>query len=419
MSERRYKKLKTAPQLKHLLEQHYLAAKYFHLGKPIAWVTSGAPVEIIRALDLFPVYPENYGALCGTRGASADLCQVAEACGYSPDLCAYARSSVGMMHDAKHAPLGGLPRPDMLITCSNICGTVLKWYEAAARHYNAPLFILDTPFIHADDGEPTAHAIGYVAAQLEALIAFLEKQTRRKLSKEKLLETALLSSEAASLWRDVREACRARPSPLNAPDLFLNMAPIVTLRGTKECVQFYRALKEEIAERVAHKVSAVPEEKYRLLWDNIAIWHHLYKFYNYFVDYGACFVVDTYTGGWAMKTLAPAVTASAGVEGGEPIAALARTYTQVFLNQGLRVRARDMAGLITRFDADGFVMHSNRSCKPYSVGQYDIRRIVTEQTGKPGLMIEADHSDPRSYDDEAIQARIQTFMEGLKEMPRA
>ena len=78
-----------------------------------------------------------------------------------------------------------------------------------------------------------------------------------------------------------------------------------------------------------------------------------------------------------------------------------------------------MADLITRFDADGFVMHSNRSCKPYSVGQYDIRRIVTEQTGRPGLVIEADHSDPRSYDDEAIQARIQTFMEGLKERVRA
>jgi len=406
MSEKRYKELKTAPQLKRLQEQHYLEAKRAHPGKPIAWVTSGAPVEIVRALDILPVYPENYGALCGVRGASAGLCQVAEARGYSPDLCAYARSSVGMMNDAEHAPLGGLPRPDVLITCSNICGTVLKWYEAAARHYHAPLFIVDTPFIHADDGEPTPHAVGYVAAQLEEMVAFLETHTQRELSKEKLVETVHLASEAVSLWRDVRESCRAHPSPLNGPDLFMNMAPIVILRGTEGCVHFYRALKEEINERVAHKVSALPEEKYRLLWDNIAIWHHLYQFYSHFVEYGACFVVDTYTGGWVMK-----------MDGGEPIESLARTYTQVFLNQGLQVRARDMADLIKRFDVDGFVMHSNRSCKPYSVGQYDIRRIVTEQTGKPGLMIEADHSDPRSYDDEALQARIQTFMEGLASRP--
>jgi hypothetical protein len=44
---------------------------------------------------------------------------------------------------------------------------------------------------------------------------------------------------------------------------------------------------------------------------------------------------------------------------------------------------------------------------------------VAEQTRKPGLVIEADHSDPRSYDDEAVRARIQTFMEGLKERARA
>ncbi len=404
MAERRYKKLKTAPYLRRLLEQHYTSAKYFRFGKPLAWLTSGAPVEIIRAMGIVPVYPENYGALCGARGGALALCQTAETHGYSPDLCAYARSSVGMMLDAKSAPLGGLPRPDVLITCSNICGTVLKWYEAAARHYGAPLFILDTPFIHEESGEPTPHAVAYVAAQLEEMIAFLEQRTRRKLSKEKLLETASLASDAVNLWRDVRELCRARPSPLNAPDLFLNMAPIVILRGTKECVQFYRALKEQVAERVAQKVSALPEEKYRLLWDNIAIWHHLYRFYNFFVAYGACFVVDTYTGGWAMR-----------MDGGEPIEALARTYTSVFLNQSLQTRARDMVDLVERFEVDGFVMHSNRSCKPYSVGQYDIRRIVTERTGRPGLIIEADHCDPRAYAEEPIKAQIQTFMEGLKE----
>ena len=133
MSEKRYKKLKTAPHLQRLLQQHYASAKYLRFGKPLAWITSGAPVEILSAMDIAVVYPENYGALCGARGGSAALCQVAEAHGYSGDLCSYARSSVGMMYEPKNAPLGGLPRPDLLITCGNICGTVLKWYQAAAR----------------------------------------------------------------------------------------------------------------------------------------------------------------------------------------------------------------------------------------------------------------------------------------------
>lgn len=402
MAEKRYKRLETNSQLQRLLQFHYLSVKYLRFGRPLAWVTSGAPVEVLRSMGIPVVYPENYGALCGARGASEALCQVAESRGYSGDLCSYARSSMGMMYDPKQSPLGGLPRPDLLITCGNICGTVLKWYEAAARFYDAPLFLLDTPFVYAPDGEPTPHAISYVSAQLHDMVAFLEKNTGRKLSERKLLETARLSAEAITLWRQVRELCRAHPSPLNAPDLFLNMAPIVTLRGTKQAVQFYRALKAEVEARVAQRVSAVPEERYRLLWDNIALWHHLYRFYTTFTDYGACFVVDTYTGGWSMH-----------LAEGEPFQELARVYTKIFLNQSFQVRARLMIDAVKDYQVDGFVMHSNRSCKPYSVGQFDIQRLVTQATGKPGLVIEADHSDPRAYSEEAVRARIQTFMETL------
>jgi benzoyl-CoA reductase/2-hydroxyglutaryl-CoA dehydratase subunit BcrC/BadD/HgdB len=58
-------------------------------------------------------------------------------------------------------------------------------------------------------------------------------------------------------------------------------------------------------------------------------------------------------------------------------------------------------------------MHSNRSCKPYSLGQYDMKRLVSERTGRPGLIIEADHCDPRAYAEEPIKTRVQAFMETL------
>lgn len=402
MSEKRYKKLRTAQDLQRLMEGHYRQIKLFRFGRPLAWVTSGAPVEILRAMDILVVYPENYGALCGAQGVGAMLCQVAEARGYAQDLCSYAKESLGAIYEAKRAPLGGLPRPDLLVCCTNICGTVLKWYETLARYYNAPLFIIDTPFIHEDHGRPQDHALAYVLAQLQDFIAWLEKHTRRRLKPDRLRQVAELAAEATMLWSDIRDLCRARPSPLNAPDLFVNMAPIVTLRGTKEAVEFYGKLKAEVEERVSKGIGAIPEERYRLLWDNIAIWPRLYRFYKQFVDYGACFVVDTYTGGWAMP-----------LEGKEPLEAIARAYTQVFLNQSLRLRAERMAQMVRDFAVDGFVMHSNRSCKPYSLGQYDIKRIVAEDTGVPGLILEADHCDLRLYADESLRNRIQAFMEAL------
>jgi benzoyl-CoA reductase/2-hydroxyglutaryl-CoA dehydratase subunit BcrC/BadD/HgdB len=58
-------------------------------------------------------------------------------------------------------------------------------------------------------------------------------------------------------------------------------------------------------------------------------------------------------------------------------------------------------------------MHSNRSCKPYSLGQYDIMRQVSQRSGVPGVIIEADMCDSRVYSEEQVKTRIQAFMETL------
>ena len=56
-------------------------------------------------------------------------------------------------------------------------------------------------------------------------------------------------------------------------------------------------------------------------------------------------------------------------------------------------------------------MHANRSCKPYSLSQLDLKREVTRLTGKPGLMIEADHTDSRSYAPKQVEKQIELFLE--------
>lgn len=397
---KKYKRLAAAKDLNHLMTRYYAKSKVVGKVRPMAWVTSGAPIEILVAMGVTSVYPENYGALCGARGASVGLCQIAEARGYSPDLCSYARGHIGSVLDGRGAPMGGLPKPDLLVAGNNVCSTVVKWYEALARRYNVPLFVLDTPYQHGL--EMAEHTTQYVAAQLEEFIAWVTRHTGRKLKDKKLVEVLARSNQAVALWSDVRELCRAKPSPLNAPDLFVNMAPIVVLRGTKDAVNYYRKLKAEVEERVAKGIGAIPEERYRLLWDNIAIWYKLYRLFGMFVDYGACFVVDTYTNAWSLS-----------VDVSEPIEGLARTYASVYINQSVQARAEMMVDLVQRFEVDGMVMHSNRSCKPYSLGQYDMKRIVTERTGVPGLIIEADMTDSRAYADAPIRNRIQAFMETL------
>ncbi len=368
--------------------------------RPLAYVTSGAPVEILEAMGILTLYPENYGALCGARKAAVSLCRIAEASGYPADLCSYARSHIGAALRPKEAPLRGLPRPDLLICCNNICGTVLKWYQALASLYDAPLFVLDVPFQRTTPAEP--HIVSYVAEQLRELVAWLEAHTGRRLSSRRFHATLARSREAIALWQEILTYGAHRPSPLNVPDLFIAMAPIVTLRGTGRALRCYHHLKAELAKRVAQGIGAVPGERHRLLWDNIAIWYRLYRFFRPFMDTGACFVADTYTNAW---TIAP--------DPEEPLAGLARAYTGVFINVDLPTRLRTIAGLARRFQVDGIVMHANRSCKPFSMAQSDIRDRLREELGLPILILEADQCDERLYNEGAIRERVAAFLEML------
>ncbi len=403
--KRRYLPLKSTKELKRTMGRYYAFSKYHRfwgkpLGRKLAWVTSGAPVELLRAFKIHPVYPEQYGAICSTNKATAALCQAAEGAGYSQDLCSYARSHIGSVLRPDLAPMQGLPKPDLLVACNNICGTVLKWYEALARHFNVPLLVLDTPFLA---GNLTEHAKAYVVEQLKGMVSSLEEITGRKLDERELGKQMGRSAEITTLWRDIRRLCRARPSPLNAPDLFIHMAPIVVLRGAPQGTAYYRKLKQEVSQRAAAGQGALEKEKVRLVWDNIAIWPRLFGFFRLFSERGACFVTDTYTGGWAME-----------ISQGDPLESLAATYTEVFLNRSPEFRARQLIELIRDYNADGFVMHSNRSCKPYSLVQEVIRKRVTRETGVPGLMIEADMADPRAYAEEPVRNRVQAFLESLE-----
>jgi benzoyl-CoA reductase/2-hydroxyglutaryl-CoA dehydratase subunit BcrC/BadD/HgdB len=397
---RPYRKLENAKTLNRLMTAYYLQARYEGRVRPMAWLTSGAPVEILEALRIATVYPENYGALCGAQRAATALCQVAEAEGFSQDLCSYARTSIGALDAPVQAPLGGLPAPDLLICTNNICGTVVKWYQLLAERFGVPLFMLDVPYVH--DETPPDHAIAYVTEQLQEMIGWLTEHTGRRLDLGQFNRVLQRSNHAVSLWREIRELCKAKPSPLNAPDLFVTMAPIVVLRGTRRAVWFYERLKREVAARIRRGEGAVVNERVRLLWDNIAIWPRLFGLFGEFLKYGACFVVDTYTNAWSVS-----------VEMDEPIRGLARTYTTVWINQQLPNRAHAMAHMVRDFGADGVVFHSNRSCKPYSLGQYDLRRMLEQETGVPSLVLEADMCDTRAFAESQLNTRIQAFMESL------
>jgi benzoyl-CoA reductase/2-hydroxyglutaryl-CoA dehydratase subunit BcrC/BadD/HgdB len=400
-TEKEKRRLHASQKMKELMTRYYIGAKMAEgSDKKIAWITSGGPVEFLIAADIIPIYPENHGAMLGASRMSVELCEVAEGLGYSRDLCSYARGDIGSAI-TKKSPIGGLPRPDFLLACNNICGTVLKWYQALSRLFNVPLFFLDTPFVHH---KLVPETLLYVRRQFEEFIAFLEEQTHKRFDRDRFIEVVRYSGESAMLWKAVLGQCAHRPSPMSCFDAFINMAPIVTLRGTKEVVDFYREMKQELQERIAQGISAVPGEKFRLLWDNIPIWYKMREHSELFASYGACLVADTYTNAWVFE----------GLETEDPLDGLARAYTTAYLNISIDLMVERVVELMSRFSVDGLVIHSNRSCKPYLLGQYDIQRIIHEKTGIPSVVIEADMTDARAYADAQVRTRVEAFMETLQ-----
>lgn len=396
-----YQPIKSTGAYRRLMMAYYFMVKHpAWFGKKVAWITSGGPVEPLYAMGVLPFYPENYGAMCGASRMSVSLCEAAEQRGYSRDLCSYALTDIGSGFTGK-GPIGRLPRPDFLICGNNICGTVIKWYEIQARALNVPLFFLDTPFIHDDLHE---HNLRYVEKQMGAYVSFLEEQMKRPFPERRFQKVVTRSYETISLWREILDLSRNRPAPFAAFDAFIHMAPIVTLRGTLWAVRYYKKLKRELEERVRTKAGAFAREEIRLIWDNIPIWYDIRNLSRLLSSNGAVLVADTYTSAWAMEE--PNLTYS--------LEAMARAYATIHLNRSLKYKIQKMANLIEKYGADGFIMHSNRSCKPYSLGQYDMRREVMRLTGKPGLIIEADHTDSRSYSPQQVEKQIRMFLEIIK-----
>jgi benzoyl-CoA reductase/2-hydroxyglutaryl-CoA dehydratase subunit BcrC/BadD/HgdB len=380
---------------------HYFQGRYADGAVPVAWVTSGFPVEVLRPLGFHAVYPENHAAVCGVRRVVTELSDAAEGRGYARDLCSYARTDLGALF-TERTPVGRLPRPDLLACCTNICQTVLYWYRSLADHLGVPLVLVDTPYVY---GEAPPHHLRYVREQLAELIDVAQRISGRTVEAETLADLTRKAREGAILWGECLAASKSRPAPWTGFDGFFHMAPIVTLRGSEECNAYYRMLRDELQDRVRRGVGGIRAERHRLLWDNLPIWFAVRELSTMLARDGFNFVCTSYTNAWA--------EAGSQVDPGDPLGSAATAYTHVILNQDLPNRLGILRRLAREYGADGAILHSDRSCKPYSIGQVDLKEKLAAELGIRVLLLEADHSDPRAYAAEPGENRIAAFMESF------
>jgi benzoyl-CoA reductase/2-hydroxyglutaryl-CoA dehydratase subunit BcrC/BadD/HgdB len=362
-------------------------------------------IELFYAMDLQPVFPENWSPVCAAFGLAPGNFAVAESMGYSPDLCGYLRNIIGYVNGPMKdgdTTLGGLPEPDVLLSVGGGCGPVMKIFHALERRFpEAKVFTADLPQVALEEIQD--YHIAYARSELNRLIEFLTETTGRTLDYDKLEEVVTLSDKACELWDKIMSYRCYIPSPISAAEIGI-MFVMVTRQGTQIAVDYLEKVLEELEERVRKGISVIEDEKIRLFWDNIPLWYNMGLF-NYFEKMNGVVVAETYSAAWSLR-----------LETDDPINALAlkslKSYPMVSC-VSINNRKKMVLKACKEYSIDGVILHRNKSCVPITLGQMDIKKALEEELGIPSVIIDADHMDQGNFSTAQFQTRVDTFMEML------
>ena len=341
------------------------------------------PLEIPAAFGITAVCPESAGAAAAGRGESAGLCRAAERMGYCGDLCSYVRMGMAIARD------GGLPKPDMLLCCDNICAGMVQWYQAMARQLQVPLVLLNVPYRQGEAVPPGQTA--YLVDQLKGVIARLEELTGRTWDPVRFQAVCRQEERAAQAWQQVLDTAAARPSPLESMEIFDYMPRMVTGRCLPETEAALLELERGLSARRPE-----PEE-YRIYWEGTPCWPVLGQVVSMLKERGIRVVADPISQslGFRCHDLESLARAYCGTINGVP------------LEQGVAMRTE----LCRRYRVDGVLVHYNRSCRPWCGDLQEVERRLRRALAVPVVSFEGDQGDPGAFSAAQFATRLDTLTE--------
>ena len=399
--------LKSTKKLKRVMQQYYaeLDEASQNKGRPIAWCSSQGPVELLRAMGFLVYFPENHGVLLGATRRATEFIGLANAVGYSPDICSYVTSDIGA-YLAGETPLretyrvSGVPHPDVLVYNNNQCRDVQEWFEYYARQIGVPVLGIRTP---RGVGHVSADLIAGVAKQMEKLADDLAPIAKQTLNPNRFCDTVERSKKASDLWKRVLEMAVHRPSPITFTDICFHIGPAVNLRGTDTAVSYYQVLSEELAQRVKDKIGAVKNERFRIYWEGMPIWGKLRFLAETMARMQVSLVASTYGHSWVFDAFDPK----------DPFTSTARAYTALFTVRHEPAKESFLQEMLKRFQVDGIIFHHSRTCPNCNNSQYGMPRRLSEKTQVPHLVLDGDLNDLRFFSEEQTLTNLEAFVEML------
>jgi len=409
--------------------------------------------EILRVMDIVPIWTENYAGVCGAKRDAERFLERAESLGFSRSLCTYALCGLGFDQWREElgemppdAPWGGQARPDMMLSSGQIlCDPRNKWYQASQQYMpDVPIHNVDLPYpLYEDDIEVADvqdYYIKHIIEELRLLIKFLEKQTGKKMDYDRLSEFVDLGERTWNLIWETYELRRTVPTPMGTGDAMNTMVPMVFMMGTQEGYDFYARLNKELKDKIERHEGVIPNEKYRLLWGGgLPSWFALTDF-NYFNSKGAVFPVET-----TYRMIEPIYRLNIP-ETNDPVERLAWRwlgywtywYDKAKKRPGSDPDVERLIQYIEDYQIDGVVMHEAFSCRTWHLGLIwqlnqlkkiykPIPVLILGSDGKkkeekrelPSLILESDIIDISSYSEIDTRNRIDAFIETLESVAKS
>ncbi len=403
------KKIQAAGQMRKIMADYFYALhNASKAGSPkIAWCTSVGPAELLLSLGFLVHYPENHGAMLGATRTANDYIPVANAIGYSPDICSYLTSDIGSFLK-KETPLSkayegidAVPKPDVLVFNTNQCRDVQDWFSFYSRELGVPALGIST---YRNIGEIKDYHLESVVEQIKGLIEPLEKISGNTFDIDKFREILSLSKECTALWKKVLETNTAAPAPMSFFDATIHMGPAVVLRGSSQAIEYYKVLLKELEERIANKEGAVEGEKFRIYWEGMPIWGKLRDLAEFFISLKTSVIASTYCNSWIFEDFDP----------DDPFLSMARAYTQIFIVRDEKFKEKYIEEMVRKYKIDGLLFHDAKTCPNNSNNRYGMPERLEKKLNIPTLTINGDLNDLRCYSEEQAKTKIEAFVEQLQ-----
>ena len=408
-------------------ESYHKSVEAMRAGKPTVWsmLNWWEGDVILKAMDLEVVYPENYGAVCAAQGVAQSYLDRADADGFPTHLCGYSRNAFGytsrMMRELggeipPEAPMGGMPKPVLLLASNVICDARYKWFQALGHYMDTPVWVLEMPIPGVKELFMEGvydRCINFIVEELRAFIAFLENLLGRKMDWDKLDEAIRITEEICRVWHEINELRKAEPCPMHSRDFWSSMVPALFLLGDlKDTLKCYRDMYDEVKGRVDSHISGiVGEEKYRLMFSELPPWHTLWIF-DKLAERGWNFVIES----WGYHPPIP-MDLSGVNDSLERLAKFCFQFNIGYFESALKegetygYHAYPHLAYARDWKVGGAFLHPLITCRSASTHLPYTRDMLTRKVSIPSLMVEGDIVDLRLFDPMDVLNKAEPFEE--------